>query len=733
MERSAFSCLHPKIQEKLYTMEWTEIRPIQKDAILELYTTDHNLIISAKTASGKTEAAFLPILSQIVEKKGVGISAIYVGPLKALINDQFQRLEKLCELAEIPVFKWHGDVGSSGKAKFLKNPSGVLLITPESIESLFINHPNDLPRLFGSLSFIVIDEMHSFIGSERGAHLKSLLSRVLHRSPKGVRLIGLSATFGDPELVKKWLIPRNPESITIISDPTEQKEVQYLVRSYVLEKPIDGEQKNNDQVESPVIEDIVKYFYGKTALIFVNSRELLEFYTDATRMHLEKKGLPDSFRIHHGSLSKSEREDTEDALKSNRPTATFCSSTLEMGIDVGNVSRIGQVGAPWSVNSLAQRLGRSGRKEGEASTLIMFIIEKESKEDSIVERLHPELLRAVAMSELMIEKWNEPPQIGYYHFSTLIQQILSIIKEHGGSTAKDLFNTLVKDGAFQNVRQEDFILILRSMGAADLIEQDERDVLILGLEGERIVNNFEFYSAFTSSKEFSVVHKGGKIGSIQSAPDIETREFLILAGRRWEILEIDFKRAEILVEPSKGGKVPKYFSGGGADIHTRIREKMREIVTSDYVPAYLNTQAQAMLREAQHAARVAGLAENPFVVDGAHTYWFTWTGSAKHRTLFTLGKEFAGLHVEDEEIALKFKGVSPSQILEKYKEILASCPSADEIAEKFRGRTSEKYDQFVPENLQIAEYAKRYIDTEFVLSQISNQDNQYQSKNELFR
>jgi len=712
MEKPAFSYLHPTIQEKLYKMRWTELRPIQEDAIRELFTTRQNLIISAKTASGKTEAAFLPILSQIIEMKSVGVSAIYVGPLKALINDQFQRLEKLCELSEIPVFKWHGDVGSSGKTKFLKNPSGVLLITPESIESLFINHPNELSRLFGSLSFIVIDEMHSFIGTERGAQLKSLVSRVLNKSPEGVRLIGLSATFGDPELVKQWLIPRNPNSITIISDPYEQKEIKYLVRGYGPKKSTSDEQEEETFAVSAVVDDIVRYFYGKTALIFVNSRELLEYYTDSTRKYLEKKGLPDTFRIHHGSLSKSEREDTEDALKSNRPTATFCSSTLEMGIDVGNVSRIGQIGAPWSVNSLAQRLGRSGRKEGEPSILIMFIIEKESKKETIVDRLHPDLLRAVAMSELMLGKWNEPPQIGYYHFSTLIQQIISVIKEHGGSTAKDLFETLVKNGSFLNVCQVDFLQILRSMGSADLIEQDERDVLILGLEGERIVNNFEFYSAFTTPKEFSVVHKGGKIGSIQSAPDLETREFLILAGRRWEILSIDFKRCEIFVEPSKGGKVPKYFGSGGAEIYPRIREKMREIVISDYAPAYLNPKGQEMLKEAQCAAHKAGLAENPFVIDGVHTYWFTWTGSAKHRTLFTLGKEFAKLHVEDEEIALKFKGVSPSEILEKYKEMLASCPSPEEIAEKFQGRTSEKYDKFVPENLQIAEYAKRYIDTD---------------------
>jgi ATP-dependent Lhr-like helicase len=383
-----------------------------------------------------------------------------------------------------------------------------------------------------------------------------------------------------------------------------------------------------------------------------------------------------------------------------------------MGIDVGNVSRIGQIGAPWSVNSLAQRLGRSGRKDGEASELIMFIPENESKEDSIVERLHPELLRAVAMSELMIEKWNEPPQIDFYHYSTLIQQVLSVIKERGGSTARDLFDVLVKEGAFHTIRQDDFLQILRSMGSADLIEQDDRDVLILGLEGERIVGNFEFYSAFTTPREFSVIHKGGKIGSIQSVPDLETRQFLILAGRRWEILEIDFKRSEILVVPSKGGKVPKYFGGPGADIHPRVREKMRELVISDDIPTYLNKQAQLMLKEAQSAAREAGLATVSFVVDGAHTYWFTWTGSAKHRTLFTLGREFGRLNVEDEEIALKFKGVTPSQIQEKYKQILATCPSPVEIAEKFQGRSMEKYDQYVPENLQIAAYAKRYIDTE---------------------
>src|SRR5208337_3612733 len=252
MEKSAFEQLHPKLKYILYKMGWVELRPIQVDAIHEIFNTNKNLIISAKTASGKTEAAFLPILSQIVDKKSRGISAIYVGPLKALINDQFERLETLCNRAEIPVFKWHGDVGPDLKKKFLKDPSGVLLITPESIESLFINHPNDLTTLFRSLSFIVIDEMHSFIGTERGAHLKSLLSRVIHKSKGDVRIVGLSATIGDPELAKQWLIPRNPSDVSLITDPNEQKDIKYLIRGYSEENELTD---SDEEIQNPSLVD----------------------------------------------------------------------------------------------------------------------------------------------------------------------------------------------------------------------------------------------------------------------------------------------------------------------------------------------------------------------------------------------------------------------------------------------------------------------------------------------
>ncbi len=338
----------------------------------------------------------------------------------------------MCDLAEIPVFKWHGDVSANAKKKFLKNPAGVLLITPESIESIFVNHSADVSKLFNNVSFIVIDEMHSFMGTERGAHIKSLINRISRNSGEKIRILGLSATLGDIGIAQKWLMPKEPDSIEIITDLSEKKEIKYLIKGYLVEKP-DKDSKEDSHLDE-MIKDIIHYFYGKTALVFINSRQMLEFYTDYLHRYIENKGLSDFFRIHHGSLSKTEREETEELLKSGSPTVAFCSSTLELGIDVGDVSIVGQIGAPWSVNSLMQRLGRSGRAEDEPSVMVVFL-EEDLENSSIIDRLYPDFLRSVAMTELMLEKWCEPPLGDLPHYSTFIQQILSIITERGGANA----------------------------------------------------------------------------------------------------------------------------------------------------------------------------------------------------------------------------------------------------------------------------------------------------------
>ena len=319
----AFDRLHPSLQESLYRMRWTKLRPIQVDAIHEVYDGKGDILIAARTAAGKTEAAFLPILSRILDEPKSGIRAVYAGPLKALINDQFSRLEELCKEAEIPVHKWHGDVSSSAKRKLIERPSGVLLITPESIESLFINHAQRLGDLFPHLSFIVIDELHSFIGNERGAHLRSLIRRLALKSRETVRRAGLSATFGtELHAVRGWLQPSDPDSVRVIEDPAK-KTIELKILGYLKPPRHQEKAQSDDEEETPVAgdleSDVFETFHGKTALIFANAKCRIEKLADFARRESVRRGWPDLCRVHHGSLSKGEREETEEDLKSNRP------------------------------------------------------------------------------------------------------------------------------------------------------------------------------------------------------------------------------------------------------------------------------------------------------------------------------------------------------------------------------------------------------------------------------
>lgn len=719
-EPSAFQQLNPIIQEELYRMKWTALRPIQVDAIHAILGSDAHLIISANTAGGKTEAAFLPILSNIVEDYAGSVRALYVGPLKALINDQFRRLEELCEHAEIPVHKWHGDVGQSKKHKVLKSPGGVLLITPESIESLFINHPDKLSKLFSNLSYIVIDELHAFLGTERGAQLRSLLARLTQRANHDVRIIGLSATLGDMESAKRWVDRRNPEGVASIRSD-EDKAVKYLIKGYRRlktgeergEEATDEENAKSDATPDDfrLAKDVISAFSGKTALVFANSKQQLEFYADLTGRLLSQAGQPNTFRIHHGSLSKAEREDTEEALRSkSRPTATFCSSTLELGIDVGNISRVGQIGAPWSVSSLKQRLGRSGRGEGEPSVLLLYVVEDEATEDTRpIDRLYPQLLRAIAMTELMLEHWCEPPNIERWHLSTLVQQVMSVITEAGGASASTLYERLIVRGAFENIDQETFIRTLRSMGTDDLVEQTSEGTIILGLKGERIARSFDFYSAFVTEKELRVLHRGHLIGTISALPTTGADGFLILAGRRWKIIEINLDREEILVEPSCGGRLPLFGGSSGPDLHPRIHEKMREILSDTKIPVYLDQVAKEMLHEARTFARESDILNSPFFRDGNDTTWFTWSGTRVNRTLLGLGL-YNGLDVRDDGIALTFEKMSDMQIRERYRQFLTELPDPVELAQCFPVKAVEKYDGFLTDDLLCEAFARNYLD-----------------------
>jgi ATP-dependent Lhr-like helicase len=709
--------LHPTLQQALFNMRWTELRPLQIETIHAVLDGQEDLILSAPTAGGKTEAAFLPILSQLAEDFAGGVRALYIGPLKALINDQFRRLEELCALAQIPVHRWHGDIGQAARRALFERPGGVLLITPESVESLRINYAHRLPLLLGRLEYVVIDELHAFIGTERGAHLQSLLARLMQGRAVPPRVLALSATLGDAEAARRWLSPRTPERVRVVTDASG-RDVRYLIQGYLRPASVDDEPTDEDR---RLVADLTRAFINRTGLIFANSRKQLELLADLAARHAEQERITNRFRIHHGSLSKAEREATEDALRSDSPATTFCSSTLELGIDVGNVQAVGQIGAPWSVSALIQRLGRSGRREGEAAELRLYVVEEEPMVDArLVDRLFPELLQAVAMTELMLQGWCEPPEADRLHLSTLVQQVLSVIAERGGATAGRVFDTLITFGAFINVDEACFVQVLRSMGAADLIEQAPEGELILGLQGERIVRSLDFYAAFVTDRELQVFHGPHRIGSVSETPGMGGDGFLILAGRRWRILEVDLERGEILVEPSRGGKLPYFAGAGGSDIHPRVREEMRRVLFDMGIPRYLDSHAAELLRRGRAAAREAGLAERAFVAVGRDTVWFPWVGSRIQRTLAGLCR-FAGLEVCEDEFALTFAKVDEPAVRGALASLLQRHPSVLELAATFPVKAQAKYDSFLSEELQTRLFAHNALDLEGAIETLRQQ------------
>ncbi len=263
----AFNVLAEPLRRCLWQMGWTHLRPIQASAIELVLCSEQDGLISASTASGKTEAAFLPVLSRIHESPRPSVQALYVGPLKALINDQFRRLDELCEHAEIPVHRWHGDVTANRKSKLLMKPSGVLLITPESIESLFVNRSSALARLFSELQFVVIDEVHAFVGRERGRHLRSLLFRLERHVSAPFRLMALSATVGDAAFeYAKWMRPQQPERVTLIDDPGVQRSIRFRINGYTVGKARAQSRSSDTNVPGHMLTDLYDQFAGRKNL-----------------------------------------------------------------------------------------------------------------------------------------------------------------------------------------------------------------------------------------------------------------------------------------------------------------------------------------------------------------------------------------------------------------------------------------------------------------------------------
>ena len=378
-KNSAFNLLHKNIQKWIYKNGWEELRPAQVEAIKEIRQTSNHLIICSPTASGKTEAAMLPLISELLEKNIYDKSYIvYISPLKALINDQFTRLDSICKDNDISVVPWHGDISSSVKKKVEKNNQAIILITPESLEAMLINTPSKAKFIFKNVISIVIDEFHSFLGNDRGNQLISLLTRLEKFTKNKTRRIGLSATIGDKDFIAKALDPTDHAKTKIISGSVSGiQKLKLLIKGYEYDSKLVGEEleeaskeeieKIKNKLPDVLITKDIYRFRNETNLVFPNSIRDVENYVYEGNFLAKEFNESEVFYPHHSLLSNDLRRDVERSAKDGKkPMTIVCTATLELGIDIGSVDNVFQINAPFAVSSLRQRLGRSGRRGNES-------------------------------------------------------------------------------------------------------------------------------------------------------------------------------------------------------------------------------------------------------------------------------------------------------------------------------------------------------------------------------
>ena len=643
----AFDRYAPFVQEYIYQNHWENLRSIQVAAADAIFDTDENVLLTASTASGKTEAAFFPIITLFSEDMPSSVGCIYIGPLKALINDQFSRLNDLCTEADIPVWHWHGDVAQSHKAKLMRHPSGILQITPESLEALLLHKHAAIAKLFGDLRFVVIDEVHSLLRGDRGGQTLCLIERLSRIAGVNPRRIGLSATIGDPEGTgeflslgtgRKTIIPKIDAKGSkwrlsmehfYVKDAQAAEDKQIPGALPVLEEKTDDAPANAD----PGIGYIFEHTRGKKCLVFVNSREECEMVTTTLRHYCELNHEPDRFLVHHGNLSASYRETAEGIMKDDSQyMTTVTTATLELGIDIGRLERAFQIDAPWTVSSFLQRMGRTGRRE--LPPEMWFVIREDEPE---VRAMLPttipwKLLQGIALVQLYLEeRWVEPPRLDRLPFSLLYHQTMSTLASCGELSPRALADRVLRLHYFHRITQEDYRVLLRHLIATDHIQQTEQGGLIVGLAGERVINSFKFYGVFQQSEEYTVRSESQELGTVVSPPPVG--EKLAIAGHVWQVLDVDHKRRLIYCQQVKGS-VPAYFGQCPGDLHTKILTRMRRVLQEDRQYPYLMKNAVARLEQARFTAAHSGAAEKPLINLGGNMWCLLpWVGTYTFLTM----------------------------------------------------------------------------------------------------
>lgn len=607
--RPAFELLDPVlIHHIVNSLGWPGLRPLQESAV-EPLVAGLDALLLAPTAGGKTEAAIFPLLTRAAQQQWSGTSILYVCPLKALLNNLGPRLATYAQWMGRTAAVWHGDTTPGERRRLLAEQPDILLTTPESIEAVLVSRTVDERRLLGSVRAVVVDEIHAFAGDDRGWHLLAVLDRVEHLTGRQLMRVGLSATVGNPDRLLSWLRGGRPD------DPARPARVVREVDT-----------GSGPQVEVTVdhvasIENaavmIAALHRGEKRLVFVESKRRAEQLAASLR---EREVTT---YVSHASLSAGERRQAEEAFAESRDCVIVATSTLELGIDVGDLDRVIQIGAPSRVSSFLQRLGRTGRRSGTTRNCLFLCLDGE------------ELLQALAVLLLWRRGWVEPvvPTPSPRHLA--VQQVLAIALERRAIGLR----TFVADWASSPMAPW-FTEVLPHILGAGFLERDG-DMGFIGPTAERRFGHRHFSgltASFVAPPDFTVLDGRAEIGripttSLTAAVDGPRR--LLLGGRAWEIGYIDWKRRRCFAQPAVGPGRAVDWASGGAEVSFAIVRAMRDVVVGDAPSGVrLTRRAEEQLADVRDSLADVGDPTGTVVrrTPGDLTWW-TWAGVAANRTL----------------------------------------------------------------------------------------------------
>lgn len=705
-QEEAYHSLAKFIQDDIYKKRWVSLNELQVASIEAILKKDSNLLLMAGTAQGKTEAAFLPAITAIenMVHPGDGIGILYISPLKALINDQFERIEALLKDTDLHITKWHGDASLYKKTRLLEEAHGIVQMTPESLEAMVTMHPDRITKLFHHLQFVIIDEIHYFIHEQRGIQLLTLLERMQGLAKCMPVRIGLSATIKNEQEAIDFLNTGSELPGKSISAKGRQQRVMCSVTETRIVK---------EEVPERYYKKLIVHTMGKRVLLFTNTRRQCETIIAGLKKIARENHLPDTYYVHHGSIAKNQRENTEKLMKNQQgQVLTGTTLTLELGIDIGDLDEVIQASDPISISSMVQRLGRSGRRTGKAA-ISFHLQHREDKGD--VKKLDLSLIRSIAMIELYFrEHYIEERVRLRAPFQFLAHTILSVLCEKGCLQPKKLAKEVLILQVFAEVTQEQLRDLLLHMIEKKIIMRYEDGALGLDDEGERLVNRMDFFAVFDAAESMTVYYMGAQIGMVDRA--YQPGACFFLGGITWEVTSCDLKNKRIDVEEADGEADISYSGGMLQESDREIITKMHEILEEDTEYGYLDAEAKAVLFTVREKAKRFALHQE-FSSDPKNSRNLIWCPRLSSRTITTLFHIFRAHDISCERIycretlfGLRFYQMNQTSLRQLAGKLVGKQILIDNAYAARSLKVQGKYYDLLPDNLKAREILTDVLD-----------------------